>query len=143
LNGCGAAGLCARVRACAGAAESLHTYIYMPRARSLSPVGLVGGYVMAANVSGKPADWSSGRARGVQPLGDLLASVRTDRLCAHDKGRGDELERLRSPPIGLSAGRLCVFWRDQPCISRNKQKACSCTSSTTGAAYAASGAWRA
>ena len=25
---CGAAGLCARVRACAGAAESLHTYIY-------------------------------------------------------------------------------------------------------------------
>ena len=24
---CGAAGLCARVRACAGAAESLHTYI--------------------------------------------------------------------------------------------------------------------
>jgi len=26
---CGAAGLCARVRACAGAAESLHTYIHM------------------------------------------------------------------------------------------------------------------
>jgi len=25
---CGAAGLCARVRACAGAAESLHTYIH-------------------------------------------------------------------------------------------------------------------
>jgi len=26
---CGAAGLCARVRACAGAAESLHTYIHV------------------------------------------------------------------------------------------------------------------
>ena len=26
---CGAAGLCARVRACAGAAESLHTYIHL------------------------------------------------------------------------------------------------------------------
>ena len=25
---CGAAGLCARIRACAGAAESLHTYIH-------------------------------------------------------------------------------------------------------------------
>ena len=29
------------------------------------------------------------------------------------------------------------------CIISRKQKACSCTSSTTGAAYAASGAWRA
>jgi len=29
----GAAGLCARVRACAGAAESLHTYIYILRAQ--------------------------------------------------------------------------------------------------------------
>jgi len=29
------------------------------------------------------------------------------------------------------------------CIFSRKQKACSCTSSTTGAAYAASGAWRA
>jgi len=27
---CGAAGLCARVRACAGAAESVHTYTYRP-----------------------------------------------------------------------------------------------------------------
>jgi len=27
---CGAAGLCARVRACAGAAESLHAYIHTP-----------------------------------------------------------------------------------------------------------------
>jgi len=26
---CGAAGLCARVHACAGAAESLHTYMYI------------------------------------------------------------------------------------------------------------------
>jgi len=26
---CGAAGLCARLRACAGAAESLHTYTYI------------------------------------------------------------------------------------------------------------------
>ena len=31
---CGAAGLCARVRACAGAAESLHTYISTILARS-------------------------------------------------------------------------------------------------------------
>jgi len=30
----GAAGLCARVRACAGAAESLHTYIYVPQVPS-------------------------------------------------------------------------------------------------------------
>jgi len=29
------------------------------------------------------------------------------------------------------------------CIISRTQKACSCTSSTTGAAYAASGAWRA
>jgi len=29
------------------------------------------------------------------------------------------------------------------CIISRKQKACSCTSSTTGAVYAASGAWRA
>jgi len=29
------------------------------------------------------------------------------------------------------------------CIISRKQKACSCTSSTTGAAYAASGVWRA
>jgi len=29
------------------------------------------------------------------------------------------------------------------CIISHKQKACSCMSSTTGAAYAASGAWRA
>ena len=29
-----------------------------------------------------------------------------DRICAHGKGRGDELERLRAAPIGLSAGRF-------------------------------------
>jgi len=32
---CGAAGLCARVRACAGAAESSHTYIHTYKQRLL------------------------------------------------------------------------------------------------------------
>ena len=36
---CGAAGLCARVRACAGAAESLHTYIHIYKLQFL----IVGG----------------------------------------------------------------------------------------------------
>ena len=43
-----------------------------------------------------------------------------------------------------SLGRLCVLSPAEPwsslCIIFRKQKACSCTSSTTGAAYAARGA---
>ena len=35
---CGAAGLCARVRACAGAAESLHAYIQMRQARRAASI---------------------------------------------------------------------------------------------------------
>jgi len=70
-----------------------------PRARSLSPVGLVGGYVMAVHVSGRPADRSSERARGRSTPGGPPC-LSPDWLC------GDELERLRARPIGLSAGRL-------------------------------------
>jgi len=76
-----------------------------PRARSLSPVGLVGGYVMAAHVSGTPSDRSSERARGRSTPGGPPC-LSQDRLCAHGEGRRDELERLRAATIGLSAGRL-------------------------------------
>jgi len=38
----GAAGLCARVRACAGAAESLHTYIHTNKHPTGQPKGHAG-----------------------------------------------------------------------------------------------------
>jgi len=69
--------------------------------------GTVTGTVMAAHVSGKPADRSSERARGRSTPGGPPC-LSPDRLCAHGEGRRDELERLRAAPKGLSSGRLLV-----------------------------------
>jgi len=44
------------------------------------------------------------------------------------------------PPVVVL---VCGFFLPVCSFVRTKQKACSCTPSTTGAAYAASGAWRA
>ena len=56
---CGAAGLCARVRACAGAAESLHTYIHSPRSgnraqRLCKKKGIVAVFIAQYIVSTRP-----------------------------------------------------------------------------------------
>ena len=76
-----------------------------PRTGPLSPGGLVGGYAISAASTATAADWSSELARDdSHPGGPPCLS--SDRLSAHGEGWGDELERLRASPVGLSAGRL-------------------------------------
>jgi len=98
-----------------------------PRARSLAPVGLLGGYadVGARQRQGRRSVQRA-RTRWFNPLGDLLASVPTESV------RTARAEETNSNDFELrqSACRQGVFWRDQPrmvyCIQKRGRREVVC-----------------
>ena len=92
---CGATGLCARVRACAGAAESLHTYIHTRHSSSRT-------HILTFTRSRDSSD--SGATHPTQSIDQSKSSKIKSHTRAHEKTHLSTATRAANPTSRSDAG---------------------------------------
>ena len=99
---CGAAGLCARVRACAGAAESLYIHTYPPPANSCTTHPYPRAPSSPITNTNKPMLWET--TSNHTPLPGLMETTRTSKATQQKKAETPKTKPCYSPTVSWQTG---------------------------------------